>query len=175
MWTFFCVQFYVSLFIAKHALLFLALFYRQGYPEDYNRANRSAYNDYYADYAKHYDYGGMSHASQTVSSISQYTLTFLFTQVLFFFFFNFNFSLKDTTTASMTHDTGDTMITPTGPIMMTATEAETTTIINTCTLLGMQRKYYVCRTVTVTGIFGDGYNFIMAYICSCSFAKCGAV
>lgn len=38
----------------------LVLFYRQGYPEEYNRANRSAYNDYYADY-KHYDYGGMSH------------------------------------------------------------------------------------------------------------------
>lgn len=105
-------------------------------------------------------------ASQTVSSINQYTLTFLFTQVLFFF--NLNFSLKDTTTDSMTHDTGDTMITPTGLIMT----AETATIINTCTLLGMQRKYYA-----VTGIFGDGCNFIMAYIrnCSCSFAKCGAV
>lgn len=77
-------------------------------------------------------------ASQTVSSINQYTLTFLFTQVLFFF--NLNFSLKDTTTDSMTHDTGDTMITPTGLIMT----AETATIINTCTLLGMQRKYYAC-------------------------------
>ncbi|KAF7652368.1 hypothetical protein LDENG_00097840 [Lucifuga dentata] len=31
---------------------------RQGYPDDYHRANRSAYSDYYADYAKQYDYGG---------------------------------------------------------------------------------------------------------------------
>ncbi|XP_010736160.3 protein transport protein Sec16A isoform X3 [Larimichthys crocea] len=31
---------------------------RQGYPDDYQRANRSAYSDYYADYAKHYDYAG---------------------------------------------------------------------------------------------------------------------
>lgn len=30
---------------------------RQGYPDDYHRANRSAYSEYYADYAKHYDYG----------------------------------------------------------------------------------------------------------------------
>uniref|UniRef100_A0A3B4UPV6 Protein transport protein sec16 n=1 Tax=Seriola dumerili TaxID=41447 RepID=A0A3B4UPV6_SERDU len=29
---------------------------RQGYPEDYHRANRSAYSDYYADYSKNYDY-----------------------------------------------------------------------------------------------------------------------
>lgn len=35
------------------------LFYRQGYQDDYNRAKRTAYNDYYADY-KHYDYAGMS-------------------------------------------------------------------------------------------------------------------
>ncbi|XP_020508998.1 protein transport protein Sec16A isoform X4 [Labrus bergylta] len=34
---------------------------RQGYPEDYQRANQSAYNDYYADYAKHYDYAGYSY------------------------------------------------------------------------------------------------------------------
>lgn len=40
----------------------------------------------------------------------------------------------------MTRDTGDTMISPTGLIMMTATEAETTTIINKCTLPGMQTK-----------------------------------
>lgn len=57
----FSVHFYVSLLIAKYASFFLSLLCRQGYPEDYNRANRSAYNDYYADYAKHYDYGGMSH------------------------------------------------------------------------------------------------------------------
>ncbi|XP_076014738.1 protein transport protein Sec16A isoform X2 [Genypterus blacodes] len=31
---------------------------RQGYPEDYQRANRSAYSDYYAEYAKHYDQAG---------------------------------------------------------------------------------------------------------------------
>lgn len=41
---------------------------------------------------------------------------------------------------SMTRDTEDTMISLTGLIMMTATEAETTTIINRCTLPGMQRK-----------------------------------
>ena len=41
---------------------------------------------------------------------------------------------------SMTLDTEDTMISPTGLIMMTATEAETTTIINICILPGMQRK-----------------------------------
>nr|XP_046230540.1 protein transport protein Sec16A isoform X4 [Scatophagus argus] len=34
---------------------------RQGYPDDYHRANRSAYSDYYADYAKHYDYGGYNY------------------------------------------------------------------------------------------------------------------
>ncbi|XP_059213835.1 protein transport protein Sec16A isoform X2 [Centropristis striata] len=34
---------------------------RQGYPEDYHRANQSAYSDYYADYAKHYDYGGYNY------------------------------------------------------------------------------------------------------------------
>ncbi|XP_074545956.1 protein transport protein Sec16A isoform X2 [Halichoeres trimaculatus] len=34
---------------------------RQGYPEDYHRANRSAYTDYYADYAKHYDYAGYNY------------------------------------------------------------------------------------------------------------------
>lgn len=31
---------------------------RQGY--DYQQANQSAYSDYYAEYSKHYDYGGMS-------------------------------------------------------------------------------------------------------------------
>ncbi|XP_070780798.1 protein transport protein Sec16A [Enoplosus armatus] len=34
---------------------------RQGYPEEYHRANRSAYSEYYADYAKHYDYGGYNY------------------------------------------------------------------------------------------------------------------
>ncbi|XP_070706135.1 protein transport protein Sec16A isoform X2 [Pempheris klunzingeri] len=34
---------------------------RQGYPEDYHRANQSAYSEYYADYAKHYDYGGYNY------------------------------------------------------------------------------------------------------------------
>ncbi|XP_073333622.1 protein transport protein Sec16A isoform X3 [Pagrus major] len=34
---------------------------RQGYPEDFHRANRSAYNDYYAEYAKHYDYAGYNY------------------------------------------------------------------------------------------------------------------
>ncbi|XP_047425251.1 protein transport protein Sec16A isoform X2 [Mugil cephalus] len=34
---------------------------RQGYPDDYQRANRSAYNDYYADYPKHYDYAGYNY------------------------------------------------------------------------------------------------------------------
>ncbi|KAM9306864.1 protein transport protein Sec16A isoform 3-T4 [Pholidichthys leucotaenia] len=33
---------------------------RQGYSEDYHRANRSAY-DYYADYSKHYDYAGYNY------------------------------------------------------------------------------------------------------------------
>ncbi|XP_045922365.1 protein transport protein Sec16A isoform X2 [Micropterus dolomieu] len=33
---------------------------RQGY-DDYQRANRSAYSEYYADYAKHYDYGGYNY------------------------------------------------------------------------------------------------------------------
>ncbi|XP_054613205.1 protein transport protein Sec16A isoform X2 [Dunckerocampus dactyliophorus] len=31
---------------------------RQGNPDDYHRANRSAYEEYYANYAKHYDYAG---------------------------------------------------------------------------------------------------------------------
>ncbi|XP_034753085.1 protein transport protein Sec16A isoform X4 [Etheostoma cragini] len=34
---------------------------RQGYPDDYHRANQSAYNEYYADYAKHYDYPGYNY------------------------------------------------------------------------------------------------------------------
>ncbi|CAJ1070267.1 protein transport protein Sec16A isoform X2 [Xyrichtys novacula] len=34
---------------------------RQGYPEDYTRTNRSAYNEYYADYTKHYDYAGYNY------------------------------------------------------------------------------------------------------------------
>ncbi|KAM6975820.1 protein transport protein Sec16A isoform 2-T2 [Tautogolabrus adspersus] len=34
---------------------------RQGYPEEYQRANQSAYSDYYADYAKHYDYAGYNY------------------------------------------------------------------------------------------------------------------
>ncbi|XP_044031208.1 protein transport protein Sec16A isoform X4 [Siniperca chuatsi] len=34
---------------------------RQGYPDEYPRANRSAYSEYYADYAKHYDYGGYNY------------------------------------------------------------------------------------------------------------------
>ncbi|KAM4720589.1 protein transport protein Sec16A isoform 2-T2 [Anableps anableps] len=33
----------------------------QGYPEDYQRPNRSAYSDYYADYPKHYDYRGYNY------------------------------------------------------------------------------------------------------------------
>lgn len=41
---------------------------------------------------------------------------------------------------SMTLDTEDTMIRPTGLIMMTATEPETTTIISLRILPGMQRK-----------------------------------
>lgn len=38
-----------------------ALFHRQGYPEDYQRANPSAYSDHYVEYSKPYDYGGISH------------------------------------------------------------------------------------------------------------------
>lgn len=38
---------------------------------------------------------------------------------------------------SMTHDTEDTTISPTGLIMMKATEAGRTTIISKCTLPGM--------------------------------------
>ncbi|XP_034459126.1 protein transport protein Sec16A isoform X1 [Hippoglossus hippoglossus] len=34
---------------------------RQGYPEDYQRANRSAYSEYYADYPKNYDYRGYNY------------------------------------------------------------------------------------------------------------------
>ncbi|XP_078126784.1 protein transport protein Sec16A isoform X4 [Sander vitreus] len=34
---------------------------RQGYPDDYHRANQSAYNEYYADYAKHYYYPGYNY------------------------------------------------------------------------------------------------------------------
>ncbi|KAM8827937.1 protein transport protein Sec16A isoform 1-T2 [Spinachia spinachia] len=34
---------------------------RQGYPEEYQRANPSAYSEYYADYAKHYEYGGYNY------------------------------------------------------------------------------------------------------------------
>ncbi|KAG7241191.1 hypothetical protein INR49_025934 [Caranx melampygus] len=34
---------------------------RQGYPDDYHRANRSAYSDYYADYSKNYDYRGYNY------------------------------------------------------------------------------------------------------------------
>ncbi|XP_061657859.1 protein transport protein Sec16A isoform X3 [Syngnathoides biaculeatus] len=34
---------------------------RQGYPEDYHRSNRSAYDEYYPNYAKHYDYGGYNY------------------------------------------------------------------------------------------------------------------
>ncbi|TNN55503.1 Protein transport protein Sec16A [Liparis tanakae] len=35
---------------------------RQGYPEDYQRANQSAYNEYYADYAKQCEFGGYNYA-----------------------------------------------------------------------------------------------------------------
>ncbi|XP_043999924.1 protein transport protein Sec16A isoform X3 [Gambusia affinis] len=34
---------------------------RQGYSEDYQRQNRSAYGEYYADYPKHYDYRGYNY------------------------------------------------------------------------------------------------------------------
>ncbi|XP_026209762.1 protein transport protein Sec16A isoform X2 [Anabas testudineus] len=34
---------------------------RQGYPDDYHRTNRSAYNEYYADYSKNYDYRGYNY------------------------------------------------------------------------------------------------------------------
>ncbi|KAK9532562.1 hypothetical protein VZT92_009940 [Zoarces viviparus] len=34
---------------------------RQGGPEDYQRANQSAYNEYYAEYAKQYEYGGYNY------------------------------------------------------------------------------------------------------------------
>ncbi|XP_040914380.1 protein transport protein Sec16A isoform X2 [Toxotes jaculatrix] len=34
---------------------------RHGYPDDYHRANRSAYSDYYADYSKNYDYRGYNY------------------------------------------------------------------------------------------------------------------
>ncbi|XP_028458444.1 protein transport protein Sec16A isoform X2 [Perca flavescens] len=34
---------------------------RQGYPDDYHRANQSAYNEYYPDYAKHYYYPGYNY------------------------------------------------------------------------------------------------------------------
>lgn len=40
---------------------FIYFLHRQGYSEDFHRANQSAYSEYYADYAKHYDYAGMSH------------------------------------------------------------------------------------------------------------------
>ncbi|XP_010788313.1 protein transport protein Sec16A isoform X2 [Notothenia coriiceps] len=36
---------------------------RQGYPEDPKRANQSTYNEYYADYAKHYDYGAYNYGA----------------------------------------------------------------------------------------------------------------
>lgn len=42
---------------------------RQGYPEDFHRANQSAYSEYYADYAKHYDYAGMSHWSIVMNEL----------------------------------------------------------------------------------------------------------
>lgn len=47
------------LYLTCKSHLLLAFSHRQGYPEDPQRANRSAYSEYYADYAKHYDYGGM--------------------------------------------------------------------------------------------------------------------
>ncbi|XP_029940468.1 protein transport protein Sec16A isoform X2 [Salarias fasciatus] len=34
---------------------------RQGYSDEYHRANRSAYSDYYADYPKHYDYSAYNY------------------------------------------------------------------------------------------------------------------
>ncbi|XP_077352784.1 protein transport protein Sec16A isoform X3 [Festucalex cinctus] len=34
---------------------------RQGYSEDYHKANRSAYEEYYTNYAKHYDYAGYNY------------------------------------------------------------------------------------------------------------------
>lgn len=34
---------------------------RQGYPENYHRANRSAYSDYYAEYPKNYNYPGYNY------------------------------------------------------------------------------------------------------------------
>ncbi|XP_026152799.1 protein transport protein Sec16A isoform X3 [Mastacembelus armatus] len=34
---------------------------RQGYPDDYHRANQSAYNEYYSDYTKNYDYRGYNY------------------------------------------------------------------------------------------------------------------
>lgn len=38
-----------------------SLFHRQGYAEDYHKANQSAYSDHYVDYPKPYDYAGMSY------------------------------------------------------------------------------------------------------------------
>lgn len=54
---------YVLFFDLKNITLYFPQ--RQGYPDDYQRANQSAYSDYYAEYPKHYDYGGMSCKTKT--------------------------------------------------------------------------------------------------------------
>lgn len=49
------------------------LSHRQGYAEDYHRANRSAYDEYYANYSKNYDYRGMSLIVGRFSALSLFT------------------------------------------------------------------------------------------------------
>lgn len=55
-----CLKTPIKVFIFGLLISLFVLFCRQGYPDEYNRANRSAYNDYFAGY-KSYDYGGMSY------------------------------------------------------------------------------------------------------------------
>lgn len=54
------IQLVWSLLVCVNTESVVLLSHRQGYAEDYHRANRSAYDEYYANYSKNYDYRGMS-------------------------------------------------------------------------------------------------------------------
>lgn len=167
------------LYLSCESHLLLAFCHRQGY-DDYQRANRSAYSEYYADYAKHYDYGGMSHRVESCDYLlvwiwMHFLLLILYIWCkLFFCCFHRNgiwykspslplniFCWKDTTMDTMTRDTEVTMISPTGLIMMRTTEAEKTTIINRCILPGMQRKPFAHSSLLLHWcIFGKWWSYV---------------
>lgn len=78
----------------------------------------------------------------------------------------------------MTRDTEDTMTSPTGLIMRTATEAETTTIINRCILPGMQRKhlhtlkFYMWMKLLLLHWCKFGNRWSLCKCCSCLSVLC---